>query len=114
MGNSKVKNQKSKLKEWFLRVARAGRGVTRLERLPLARSSFGLEKEPQPDSEKRALVEGKVVAGPRATGSKLTGPAYLPGQILIIAVIFLAVILILSGSLFSVVTNFLRFGSNSV
>ncbi len=36
------------------------------------------------------------------------------GQVLIIGVVFLAVILLLSASLFSKVTNFLRFGSNSL
>lgn len=36
------------------------------------------------------------------------------GQILVITIVFLAVILVLSASLFSKVTSFIRFGSNSV
>ena len=37
-----------------------------------------------------------------------------PGQVLIIALVFLAVVLIIASSLFSRVANFIRFGSNSV
>lgn len=37
-----------------------------------------------------------------------------PGQILVITIVLLAVILVLSASLFSKVTSFIRFGSNSV
>lgn len=44
----------------------------------------------------------------------MTGSAFLPGQVLVITIIFLAVILILSTALFSRVTSFLRFGANSI
>src|SRR3990167_4752055 len=39
---------------------------------------------------------------------------FASGQILIIAIIFLAVILVLSAALFTSVAGFLRFGSNSI
>src|SRR3990167_5536964 len=37
-----------------------------------------------------------------------------PGQVMIIALVFLAVVLIIASSLFSRVADFIRFGSNSV
>lgn len=46
--------------------------------------------------------------------SALLTPHYLPGQMLIIGILFMVVILILSASLFSRVANFVRFGSNNI
>ena len=41
-------------------------------------------------------------------------PNYLPGQVLVLSLLFFAVILILSASLFGRVTSFIRNGSNSI